>query len=121
HELLHVQRADWMVTLLEEIVGAVLWFNPGVWMLLAQARLAREELVDAETVRLTSAREPYIDALLAIARGHQPLDLAPAPLFLRRRHLTQRMHGLLNDASVSIRRLVVSYGSISAMVAFAGW
>ncbi len=121
HELLHVQRSDWMVMLLEELAAAVLWFNPGAWMLLAQARLAREEMVDAETVRLTSSGEPYIDALLAIARGHQTLDLAPAPLFLRRRHLTQRMHGLLNDASVSIKRLIVSYGSMSAMVALAGW
>jgi beta-lactamase regulating signal transducer with metallopeptidase domain len=121
HELLHVQRADWMVTLLEELAGAIFWFNPGVWMLLAQTRLAREELVDGETVRLTSAREPYMDALLAIARGHQTLDLAPAPLFLRRRHLTQRMHALLNDVSISMRRLVLSYGSISAMVALAGW
>lgn len=121
HELLHVRRADWLVTLLEELAGAVLWFNPAAWMLLAQTRLVREELVDAETVRLTSSREPYIDALLAIARDRQTLDLAPAPLFLRRRHLTHRMHALLKEASMSKRRLLFSYGSISAILAFAGW
>ena len=121
HEMLHVKRADWVVTLLEELLGALLWFNPGAWMLLAQTRLAREELVDAETVRLTSAREPYIEALLAIARGGQTLDLAPAPLFLKRRHLTQRMHSLLKDASVSKGRLLVSYTFSSAILACAGW
>src|SRR5262249_55290008 len=59
HELLHVRRRDWLVTLLEEITGALFWFHPGFWWVLAQARLAREQLVDAEVVRLTSARHPY--------------------------------------------------------------
>jgi len=121
HELLHVQRNDWLVTVLEELAGALLWFNPAVWWLLAQTRLAREQLVDAEAVRLTSAREPYIHALLAIARSRPTLDLAPAPLFLRRRHLTQRMHALLKEASVSGFRLLSSYGSIALVLALAGW
>lgn len=88
---------------------------------MAQTRLAREEFVDAEAVRLTAAREPYIDALLAIAHGRRILDLAPAPLFLRRRHLTHRMHLLLKEVSVSKLRLLWSYGSMTAIVAFAGW
>ena len=121
HELLHVQRKDWLVTLLEEITGALMWFNPAVWWLLSQTRLAREQLVDAEAVRLTSAREPYIQALLSIARARPTLDLAPAPLFLRRRHLTQRMHSLLKDVSVSGFRLLSSYASIALILALAGW
>lgn len=121
HELLHVQRKDWLVTLLEELAGALLWFNPAAWWLLSQTRLAREQLVDSEAVRLTSAREPYIHALLAIARSRPVLDLAPAPLFLRRRHLTQRMHSLLKEASVSGFRVVSSYASIAAILALAGW
>jgi hypothetical protein len=121
HEMLHVKRADWVVTLIEEFFGALLWFNPGAWMLLAQTRLAREELVDAETVRLTSAREPYVEALLAIARGRQTLDLAPAPLFLKRRHLTHRLHSLLKDVSVARSRVLVSYAFSSVILACAGW
>ncbi len=121
HELLHVRRADWVVTLLEELAAALVWFNPAAWLLLAQTRLVREELVDEETVRLTASREPYVEALLAIARDRQTLDLAPAPLFLRRRHLTHRMHSLLKETSMSKRRLVLSYGSMSAILAVAGW
>ncbi len=117
HELLHVRRHDWLITVLEELAGTLLWFNPAIWMLLAQTRLAREQLVDAEVVRLTSAREPYIDALLAIARGGQHLDLAPAPLFLRRRHLTRRVHSLLKDASTSTLSLVSSYASMNLKTA----
>jgi hypothetical protein len=121
HELLHVRRGDWLVTLLEEMAGALLWFNPALWWLLAQTRLAREQLVDAEAVRLTSAREPYIHALLAIARSRPVLDLAPAPLFLRRRHLTQRMHALLKEVPVSGLRLLSSYAFIVALIAIAAW
>ncbi len=121
HELLHVRRHDWLITVLEELAGALLWFNPAIWPLLAQTRLAREQLVDAEVVRLTASREPYIDALLAIARGRPLLDLAPAPLFLRRRHLTQRVHLLLKETATSRLRLASSYASITAILAIAGW
>jgi beta-lactamase regulating signal transducer with metallopeptidase domain len=125
HELLHIQRRDWLITVIEELAGALLWFNPAIWLLLAQTRLVREQLVDAEVVRLTASREPYIDALLTIARGAPVpdlgMDLAPTPLFLRRRHLTHRMHSLLQEASVSRFRLVSSYASITAVLSFAGW
>src|SRR5262245_459025 len=34
HELLHVRRRDWLMTILEELAGALFWFNPGVrWLL----------------------------------------------------------------------------------------
>jgi len=121
HEFLHVRRNDWLVTIFEELAGALLWFNPSVWWLLAQTRLAREQLVDAEAVRLTASREPYIQALLAIARSRWMPDLAPTPLFLRRRHLTQRMHSLLKEVSMSKLRLWSSYSTILAILAVAAW
>jgi hypothetical protein len=121
HELLHVRRKDWLVTVIEELLAAVFWFHPGVWWLLAQSRLSREQLVDAEVVTLTSAREDYIASLLAIAGTRIELDLAPAPLFLRRRHLTQRMHLLLTEVSMSKLRLVSSYAAMAAILAAAAW
>jgi beta-lactamase regulating signal transducer with metallopeptidase domain len=121
HELLHVKRHDWLITVFEELSAALLWFNPAAWWLLAQTRLAREQVVDAEVVRLTAAREPYIEALLAIARGRPVLDLAPAPLFLRRRHLTQRMHALLKDVPMSRLTLWSSYASMTVIVTGAAW
>jgi TonB family protein len=121
HELRHVRSHDWLVTVLEEIVGALLWFNPAIWWLLAQTRLAREQVVDQEVVRLTCARDPYIDALLAIAGKRAGQDLAPAPLLLRRRHLTHRIHYLLKEAPMSKIRLLTSYAFIAAVLALAGW
>jgi beta-lactamase regulating signal transducer with metallopeptidase domain len=122
HELLHVKRGDWLVTLLEEFAGALLWFNPGAWALRSEARLAREQLVDAESVRLTEAQESYIDALLSIARGRSWSDLAPAPLFLRRSHLTQRMQRLLSEQPGPGKpRVVISYSATAALLAVTTW
>src|SRR5262249_40899504 len=52
HELVHVRRRDWLTTLVEEVAGSVFWFHPAFWWVLAQARLAREQVVDAEVVRV---------------------------------------------------------------------
>ena len=121
HELLHVRRNDWLMTLMEELVASLFWFHPAIWWMLGQTRLAREQLVDAEVVRLTSAPEPYINALLAIAGARPRLDLAPAPLFLHKRHLIQRMHYLLSEVSMSKLRLFCSYASMALILIFGGW
>ncbi|HLJ49005.1 MAG TPA: M56 family metallopeptidase [Bryobacteraceae bacterium] len=121
HELVHVRRHDWLITLLEEFAAAIFWFNPIVWLLLARTRLLREQVVDAEAVQLTEAKDSYIEALLAIARRGVVPDLVMAPLFLRRRHLTQRVQALIKDYSMSRVRLLCSYASIAPMLAVAGW
>jgi len=108
HELLHVVRRDWLATIAEEAIGACLWFHPAIWWMLSRIRLKREELVDFEVVRLTSARDSYIDALLAIAGSGEQMGLLPAPLFLRKQHLTTRVRSLLTDQHTSGGRMVFS-------------
>ncbi len=121
HEFLHVRRRDWLFTVCEEFAGALLWFHPAVWWLLGQIRLAREQVVDRAVVSITESREPYVQALLALGGGRPQLDLAPATLFLRKRHLASRIHSLLKEVTVSKRRLVSSYVSIAAMLMLTAW
>src|SRR5688572_14265791 len=118
HELLHVRREDWLVTIIEEIVGALLWFNPGVWWLIAQAKLAREQLVDAEVVKLTT-REPYIEALLSMAVVSRRRGALPAAPFFTEGHLVRRMRLLLSGQRRSVLTLCVSYGSIATLLVVA--
>jgi beta-lactamase regulating signal transducer with metallopeptidase domain len=115
HELLHVRRLDWAVALVEGVISALLWFCPVTW-LISEIRLAREQLVDGEVVRLTAEKDSYIQALLQIARARPTLDIVPAPLFIRRRHLTHRVQMLLEGASNSLRRLSVCYASSTAIL-----
>jgi len=112
HELTHVRRRDWTAAMLEEVVRAVLWFHPAIWWLLGQIQLAREQTVDAQVIGITASRKHYIDALLAVAGGHLLPDLAPAPLFLRKNHLTQRIAIILKEVSMSKKRLLSSLAAI---------
>ena len=121
HELLHVRRRDWALTVLEEIVRAMLWFHPAAWWLIGQIQLAREEAVDRAAVQLTQSREQYLKTLLAIAETRAGLDLASASLFLRKRHLRQRVAALLNEVNMSKIRVRSSLAGFVAVVAVSGW
>ena len=116
HELLHVQRRDWLWVLLEESVRALLWFHPAMWWLISRQQLAREEVVDAMAVAVTGKRREYVEALLAFADA-QPL--APASAFARRRHLFRRIVLISTEDSMSARR-VIAWSLVMAVVVAAG-
>ena len=121
HELLHVRRRDWAFTMVEEFVRALLWFHPAVWWLIGRIQLTREEVVDREAVRLMKSREHYLDTLLAIAAARAGVDLAPAPLFLKKRHLRQRVAALLKEVTMSKTRVRFSLAGLLGVLALAGW
>ncbi|HXB74220.1 MAG TPA: M56 family metallopeptidase [Candidatus Acidoferrales bacterium] len=121
HEGLHVRRRDWLFTLAEEVVRAVFWFHPAIWWLLGEIGLAREQAVDREVIALTHQREEYLDALLAIAGAGPQLDLAPAPLFLRKRHLKQRVVSILKEVRMSKARLISALTAGLGILAVACW
>jgi TonB family protein len=99
----------------------LVWFHPAIWWLVARIRLSREQAVDRQVLLLTRSREPYVNALLTMSGARPSPDLAPAPLFLRRRHLVARITSIVKEASMSKRRLISSYLSIGATLAVATW
>lgn len=121
HEMFHVWRRDWAWTLAEETVRAIFWFHPAIWWMLGEAQLAREQTVDRLVIEATGAREQYLDALLAIAGAPAQLDLAPAPLFLKRRHLQQRVASIVREVRMSKARLISTFAASAALVAGVCW
>ena len=125
HELMHVDRRDWLFTIGEELVRAVLWFHPAIWWVIGEIQLAREQTVDQAVIETTHARDPYVDALLLMAGV--PIsgsDLAPAPMFLRRRHLKRRLMEAMQEvrmATISKTRFVCVLSAAVMMVAAASW
>ena len=113
HELLHVRRRDWLSVIGEEIVRTVFWFHPGIWWLIGRIQLSREHVVDEAVIRLTQSRDRYVEALLAVAKTGAPIALAPAPLFIRRRFLKKRVAQILQETTMTTRRLIASI-SVSA-------
>ena len=121
HEALHVERHDWAFTVAEELVRAVFWFHPAIWWLLGEIQLAREQAVDREVVERTQARDQYVDALLAVAGVRMEPDLAPAPLFLRKRHLKQRVIAVVKEIRMSRTRLISTLTAGLVLLAAASW
>jgi len=121
HEIMHVRRRDWLFTVAEELVRAALWFHPAIWWLLGEIGLAREQEVDRLAIEITHEREHYMDALLTIAGARRQLDLAPAPLFLRKRHLRHRVILILKEARMSKTHSISTLTTGLAVLAAACW
>jgi TonB family protein len=119
HELIHVRRGDWLFVLVEEAIRGLFWFHPAVWFALSQIQLSREQAVDAEVVGIMSNRERYLDALVAVAAQRLYPDVAPAPLFLKKRQLAVRVAAVLKETRMSKPRLVASFTTVcsAALVA----
>ncbi len=79
HELLHVRRRDWAHHLGEEVLRAVFWFHPAIAWLVSRVRLAREQIVDLEVVRLTEARNPIWNPCSSSPTAARPLRPFPRP------------------------------------------
>src|SRR5215469_6910010 len=125
HELLHVRRRDWVHHLVEEAGRALFWFHPAIAWLISRVRLAREQVVDLEVVRLTNGRKSYLEALLEFTNGRTGLAAIPAPPFLAERQLVERVSLMLKEVRMSQRRLIVSLAFISSclalVIALAAW
>jgi len=117
HELLHVRRRDWARHLGEENLRALFWFHPAVAWLISRVRLAREQIVDLEVVRLTEARKPYLEALLEFTDGRASLAAIPAPPFLAERQLVERIALMLKEVHMSRKRLIASLTVIPCCLA----
>ena len=119
HELLHVRRHDWSQHLGEQIIRAALWFHPAIAWLIARVRLAREQVVDLEVVRLTEARKPYLEALLEFTAGSSRSAAIPAPPFLVERQLAERVALMLKEVRMSRTRLIASLTATAFCIALA--
>ena len=125
HELIHIRRHDWALALAEELVRAIFWFHPAIWWLLGRIQLTREQVVDQEVIRYTGDRSRYLDALLAIASQRFSADLAPAPLFLKKRHLRQRVESIVSGVPMTKRNLLLplaaAFTTLPVIVGIAAW
>ena len=108
HELLHVARGDWRWVVVEEVFRAVLWFHPAAWLLVAEARQAREEVVDRAVVERLGSRRDYMTTLLDFAEAPESRRLGPVLSFFRARQLARRIAALATGGPMSKGRLVTT-------------
>jgi len=116
HEFLHVKRRDWLQTLGEEVWRALLWFHPHAHVIASQLSLAREMVVDEQTILVTRDRRAYAEALLAFSNP-QPHVIGVTP-FIGRRTLSRRISLIAEEGPMSHRRAIASAAiALSACIA----
>ena len=118
HELLHVERRDWLWILAEQLVQAVFWFHPAIWWALGRVRVSREQVVDAAVLDRTGARAPYLQALAGFAAVARSVSVAVP--FVRQHDLVERIRALMHRESVSKRRTRMSMALVPILIAGSG-
>ena len=112
HELAHVKRFDWLVQVFAELVRAVYWFNPLVW--LTCRRLRAESEIACDDVVLNNGFDPkdYAAHLLDLARTLKNSNQAWSPVLAMSRspNLERRFVAMLNSS--------LNHGSVSRAALF---
>ena len=98
HELVHVQRFDYLTQLLSQFACAAYWGNPLVWLAAAQLHQERERACDDGVLRLGANAPNYAEQLVELARllkTAQPAG-AVAVAMANPSHLERRLVALLD-------------------------
>ena len=69
HELVHVERRDNLVVLLQRVLMSLLWFYPPTWLIDKKLLQERERACDEEVLRLKQAPETYVSGMLKVVRA----------------------------------------------------
>lgn len=68
HEAAHVKRLDWMTTMLAQVVCALYWFHPLVWLTLRRLRMESEQACDDIVLSNGVEAVEYADHLVEVVR-----------------------------------------------------
>lgn len=98
HELAHVRRRDWLVQTTAEMLRAVCWFNPLLWVACNRLRLESEYACDDAVLAQGIAGQKYAADLLDVVRAlHQNgLAWSAALTMARPSTLERRFTAMLN-------------------------
>jgi beta-lactamase regulating signal transducer with metallopeptidase domain len=99
HELAHIRRGDWIVQMAGELLRAVYWFNPLMWIVCRRLRLESEHACDDEVISMGVEGPDYATHLVDLARGlrHSRQTWFPAPAMARPSSLERRVRAMLNE------------------------
>lgn len=108
HERAHIERHDWLVSVLVRLVCAALWFQPLVWWAAKALHRTAEQATDDRVLRTGVLPSRYAGLLVQMASGGSDLGLGVA-----RSDVSARVHAILAPRSRGIRRwpvLVLGWG-----------
>ncbi len=116
HELAHIARGDWVAQLAAEVLRAIHWFNPVLWIACRRLRIESECACDDAVLARGVEGSEYATHLLALARrlNTESQPWLPAPAMARPSSLEGRVRAMLND---TINRRPLTWTGRVAIVA----
>lgn len=121
HELAHIRRHDYIVSILQSVVEALLFYHPGVWWISKQIRKERELCCDDVAVKVVGDPVVYARALYLLAEHRSAL---PAIILSANGgFLTMRIKRLLypNDVPVTPPSIAITAFALTLVVAAVGF
>jgi TonB family protein len=118
HELAHIRRRDWLVQVLVELLSAIHWYNPLVWVACTRLRRESERAADDAVLEDGVPAREYAEHLLEIARTcrRSGTRWAPAITMARQSTLERRIGAMLNPhtcRSALSRRVVAATATVA--------
>lgn len=99
HELSHVRRGDWLITVLASLNKCVFWFHPLAWWLERQLVSLAEQASDDCSILATGDRAQYARALLEVAaalEGQRGRLIWEGAAMARSRQVSRRIDSILD-------------------------
>jgi TonB family protein len=98
HELAHIRRHDWVLQTAAELLRAIYWFNPLLWVACARLRCESEHACDDAVLRAGVLPRVYAAHLSDLARScrHSTPTVAAAMSMARPSTLQGRIAAMLN-------------------------
>ncbi len=120
HELAHILRQDYLVSILQSFVEAALFYHPAIWWVSAQVRKERENCCDDLAVRMSGDSLAYAKALSLLEehRSSYPavnLGANGGALFMRIRRLLgyKEAPAFSQLAGMTLLALVITAAALS--------
>jgi len=113
HERAHIERRDWMWQAFAQLMTAIFWFQPLMWLATRQLRNEAEHAADDVTLAGGIQAPDYADRLMAVARQYQRRSPMAAVAMVRHPALAERVAAILDagrmrtGASVRARALIL--------------
>ena len=122
HELVHIQRQDWLMQTIAQVTCAVYWFNPLVWFAARRMRTEVERACDDYVLNTGYQSTDYARHLLDVVRNIRKTDTATrsAVAMARRSKIEGRLRTILvkHRNRRPVTKIAVAIGLL-ALICFA--
>ncbi|ANH81333.1 hypothetical protein A8C56_10360 [Niabella ginsenosidivorans] len=95
HELAHIKRNDYLINLINQIILAVLYFNPFAKLLVKAQELEREKSADQWVLQFQYGQHLYASTLLQLARDQHTFNALAMHVSGKESQLSQRVQAIM--------------------------